>query len=208
MYVVGGSALIGTARSLERYNSELGVWEEAGDVYGFREDFCAVPFGDDGIMVIGGYDDLGGQQHVELFNITTNTWTALQNLNTPRGLLSCTNYRDGVVAAGGWTPNNKDPDFPTQEPTKTDEWYNPANNTWTDMAPMRHRRTDFGLAVVNGTLTAFGGYEGYYVDTIEFYNEGENSSSRGWSYHSDRLLEAKAAFGFVKISDMLEDPNC
>lgn len=208
LYVIGGSALSGSVKSIERYNTDTLAWEVVGQEYGFRLDSCALPWKDDGIMLIGGYDEMGGEQHVELFNTTTLTWSKLANLNTPRSLLACANYQGGVVAGGGWTPNFNDPDYPTQDPTKTDEWYDPLLNTWTEMSPMRHRRTDFALAVVNNSLIAIGGYEGYYVDTIEYYREESDNSAAGWSFHEDKLKEGKSSFAFVLVENVLEDPNC
>ena len=48
----------------------------------------------------------------------------------------------------------------------------------------------------------------FFVYPFNVSYAGENGSSGGWSYHSDRLLRAKAAFGVVNISDILEDPDC
>ena len=39
--------------------------------------------------------------------------------------------------------------------------YDPVEDTWTDLAIMRNRRTKFALAPLNGTLTALGGWEVY-----------------------------------------------
>ena len=40
-----------------------------------REDFCAVAWGEDGILLLGGYDDLGYQTRTELYNVTSRSWT-------------------------------------------------------------------------------------------------------------------------------------
>jgi hypothetical protein len=206
LYAVGGINLAGGVKPIEMYNSEQGAWEDVGETYGTRIDSCVVPWGEDGLMMIGGYDDMGGEQHVEILDLNTMTWSKAANINTPRGLHACAVFNGGVIAAGGWTPDYTDPDYPTQVPTKTDEWYDPVSNTWTESIPMRHRRTEFGLTVMNDTLFAIGGYEGYYVDTIEYLRE--DNDSEGWSFHSDHLQQGKSAFGFVRISNMLEDPNC
>ena len=67
-----------------------------GQTYGTRLDFCAVPWGRDGLLLVGGYDDMGGQQHVELLNTTTMEWSRMAGLNTPRGLHACTLYKAGL----------------------------------------------------------------------------------------------------------------
>ena len=78
-------------------------------------------WGNDGILLTGGYDDLGGETRTELFNTTTKMWTRLADMPLGRGMHACSLYQDGVVVAGGWTFNN-DPDFPGQEVTTTSQW--------------------------------------------------------------------------------------
>ena len=59
LYAVGGSRAIGSEHSIERYNGS--GWEEVGEMNGYRQDFCALAWGEEQIAVLGGYDDLGGQ---------------------------------------------------------------------------------------------------------------------------------------------------
>merc|ERR550532_166639 len=68
LYAVGGHlSAIGSQHSIERYNGT--AWEEVGQTLGFREDFCTVPWGEDEILVIGGYDDIGRQTRQNCFQI-------------------------------------------------------------------------------------------------------------------------------------------
>ena len=69
-----------------------------------REDFCALSWGDDSILLIGGYDDMGSQRRTELYNVTSGTWKMLANMpGQGRGVHSCSHWMGGVVVAGGWT---------------------------------------------------------------------------------------------------------
>ena len=54
-----------------------------------------------GIVMIR-YDDIGGQTRTELYNLTTMTWSRLQDMEIGRGQHACAHYNEGVVVAGGW----------------------------------------------------------------------------------------------------------
>ena len=69
-----------------------------------RENFCALALGEDGILVTGGYDDVGSQRRTEVFNVTSGTWRQLAMMpDQGRGLHSCAHWEGGAVVAGGWT---------------------------------------------------------------------------------------------------------
>lgn len=200
LYAVGGSQLIGSQRSIEKFDGTK--WEDAGEMNGYRQDFCSLAWGEDGILVIGGYDDVGGQTRTELYNTSTNSWTRLQDMDTGRGQHACAHYEGGVAIGGGWTFNN-DPDWPAQEVTRTSAWYNPELDAWTELGTMRNGRTKFALDTVNGSLTAIGGWEGIYTGSIE-----QLGADGGWDWREDSLGVQKAAFGVVKVTGILEDENC
>jgi len=200
LYAVGGSQAIGSQISIERFDGSK--WEEIGETNGYRQDFCTLAWGDDGILTIGGYDDFGEESRTELYNTTTNTWTLLHKMDIGRGMHACAHYQGGVAVAGGWTFNN-DPDFPGQEVTRTSAWYDPVQDAWTDLGIMRNRRTKFALEVVNGTLTAIGGWEGFYTESIE-----QLGPDGGWDWFEESLGVQKAGFGVVKVTGLLEDENC
>ncbi|XP_023322602.1 influenza virus NS1A-binding protein homolog B [Eurytemora carolleeae] len=71
LYAVGGSSSIGSVRSIERFNQDTMVWEEVGEINGYRQDFCALPYFEDGIILLGGYDDLGSQVEVNMVALGT-----------------------------------------------------------------------------------------------------------------------------------------
>jgi len=202
LYAVGGSQSIGSEHSIERFN---GVdWEEFSETQGFRTDFCSMPWGEDGLLLVGGYDDIGMQRQVNLLNVTSGHWSRLEYLNTGRGFHGCSEYLGGIMVAGGWTDNN-DPQWPGQEVTRTSEWYNPETNDWTDLSMLAARRTKFAMETINGTLFSIGGWEGTYQRSLETYDEDK----QGWQIFGDSISEAKAAFGVVKVPDeLLEDTSC
>ena len=56
-------------RSIEKFNWEEYKWEQFSEIQGFREDFCALPWGDDSVAVIGGYDRYTKIKHGDHSNI-------------------------------------------------------------------------------------------------------------------------------------------
>merc|ERR1712198_13877 len=98
---------------------------------------------------------------------------------------------------------DNDPDFPGQEVTRTSEWYDPVENVWVEMGILRNRRTKFALEVLNGTLTAVGGWEGYYTESIEILGP-----DGAWDWADYSLTQQKAGFGVAHVGELLEDENC
>jgi len=202
LYAVGGSVAIGSTHSIEKFDASTEGWQEVGQMSGYRQDFCTLPWGEDGILVVGGYDDFGGKTRTELYNVTSSSWRQLAQLNIGRGMHACAAYNGGVLVAGGWADNN-DPDFPGQEVTRTTEWYDPEENVWVETGILRARRTKFALELLNGTLTAMGGWEGFYSNSVEVL--GADGS---WGWTDLTLTQQKASFGVVRLEDQLEDENC
>merc|ERR1711915_621442 len=204
-YALGGSQSGGFINSIERFNGE--AWEEFTVSQGYRMDFCSIQWGEDGIVMIGGFDDLSSQRQVDLFNITTGSWNKLGMLNTGRDFSGCTEYNGGIMVGGGWVYND-DPQWPCpcQEVSRTTEWYDPITDSWSQAGLMAAKRSKFAMETINGTLVALGGFDGVYKDTLERYEDGDG----GWHAYEDSFLaEPKAAFGVVKIPDnLLEDMSC
>jgi len=200
IYAVGGSRSIGSERSIEMWDGgSLGEWTEVGQTNGYRQDFCALAWGDDGILVTGGYDDVGQQTRVELYNVTAGTWRMLARMPEGKGLHACGYYQGGVVVAGGWTASEDGEDI-----SQSVAWYDPQEDSWTMLEPMKRGRSSFALQTINGTLTAIGGWNGMYTESVE--QMGQDGK---WRYLDHGLGEAKASFGVVKLQDgLLDDPNC
>merc|ERR1712133_222072 len=153
-------------------------------------------WGEGDILVGGGYDDIGREDRVEVFSTTEKTWTQLTLMNVGRGMHACSLYNGGVFVAGGWVSDNDDVD-PGTKPTNTTEWYDPALNAWVETGMMNYRRTKFALEVVNGTLTALGGWDGEYTASIETMSpDGE------WTWSDNILTQQKAGCGVVTLREL------
>jgi len=197
IYAVGGSRSIGSERSIEMFDGT--EWKEIGETNGYRQDFCALAWGEDGILVTGGYDDVGQETRTELFNVTSGTWKMLARMPEGRGLHACSYYNGGVIVSGGWVTSDDGQDI-----SMSVLWYDPEEDEWTIMEKMRRGRSSFALETINGTLTAIGGWNGMYTESIE-----QMDQNGVWHYLDHGLGEAKASFGVVKLPDgLLDDANC
>ncbi|MGH0125838.1 UNVERIFIED_CONTAM: hypothetical protein FKN15_025006 [Acipenser sinensis] len=58
----------------------------------------------------------------------------------------------------------------------TAERFDPQNNSWSPVRPMRCKRNQVGLAVVDGILLAVGGFDGTtYLKSVEAYSLDTNT---------------------------------
>lgn len=76
---------------------------------------------------------------------------------------------------GGTTTDKERPN----ESFDSVECYDPTTDQWTTVAPMNRRRSQSAVAVANGQLYVFGGYDNDLsvnapTDTVEFYNPEDN----------------------------------
>ena len=106
---------------------------------------------DDGIYVIGGYDEEGeGVGMVEMYNTTTNIWANdIAQLPLPIHHTSAASYDGKVYVAGGYVGDW----------TATDGLfiYDPQTNEWTQANPMPTPRGYPTADIVNGKLYVLGG---------------------------------------------------
>jgi len=82
---------------------------------------------------------------LEAYNMATDTWTTLANMNTPR-------YGHGVAAEGGYVYAFGSANFDSSA-----EQYHPFSNTWTYIAPLPIPQGYMAGAGLNGKVYSFGG---------------------------------------------------
>ena len=64
-----------------------------------------------------------------------------------------------MIAAGGWTETEDG----WNEISHTAVWYDPTSASWVQIENLKKGRTQFALEVVNGTMTAIGGFDVSFV---------------------------------------------
>lgn len=78
------------------------------------------------------------------------------------------------------------------------------SGAWSEFPPMQHRRTEFVLgSYENDLLTAFGGYQGGHLNSVEEF-DGEST----WEYLIQYLQEEKSDMALVTVPDGLIPENC
>ena len=125
-----------TLKSMEIYNPKTNVWKNGPSLKVARSGLAAVT-GPDGTMyaIGGGILDVVGEDFgavygtLEAYSPTTNRWTTLAPMPTPRFGLSAVVGTDGrIYAIGGENAAGTE--------LRTVEAYTPSSNTWTTEAPM------------------------------------------------------------------------
>ena len=94
------------------------------------------------LYITGGYDGQDCLSSVELFDPSTNRWSAVTSMRQRRcghGLVS----HDGMLYAVGGLVHGPGGSVML----KNGEKYNPANKTWTRIADMHNPRSNFGIEV-------------------------------------------------------------
>lgn len=168
---------VGSITTCRRYNPTTNAWSSAAPMNASRgaHGINTVRLPDGRVLVTGGASsgpDLTQASSIanaELYNPTTNTWTALANMATPRAIHSVTLTLDGrVVVAGGAGGT-----FTAPVETASAQVLDPASNTWSPLSNLTTPRaghaaltTDDGLVVLLGGQTGGGATSLSSIETI------------------------------------------
>ncbi|XP_052834023.1 kelch-like protein 5 [Octopus bimaculoides] len=122
------------------------------------------------LYAVGAMDNAKGATTIERYDLRTNTWTQVANMNGRRlqfgvavldGRLYVVGGRDGLKTLN------------------TVECYDPKRKTWSSMPPMSTHRHGLGVGVLEGPMYAVGGHDGWsYLNTVERWDP----QARQWSY--------------------------
>lgn len=161
--VIGGmQADLSLVALSELYDPALDVWTATGPLniarYG---DSNAVVLPNGKVFVAGSWPPAPAKDMTptsEIYDPSKGTWTLKASMHTPRGGHSMTLLADGrVLAAGGF--NMTDPVNGTY--LTSTEIYSPATDTWTVMAPMKHKRNAHAAhRLKDGRVVVLGGNVG------------------------------------------------
>ncbi|MCH7721562.1 MAG: Ig-like domain-containing protein, partial [Planctomycetes bacterium] len=102
------------------------------------------------IYVAGGYRGSAAVSDFAVYDVTTDTWTSLPPMSTPRDHFQLEAV-DGKLYAIGGRP------FLVNSVLDTVEIYDPVTQQWTTGAPMPTPRGGVGAGVMNGKIIVFGG---------------------------------------------------
>ncbi len=152
---------------------EYGEWSPAAVPLIDRSSPVAVALPDGRALLAGGTTPNAVGEYIpgasaELYDPSTNAWTATAPMSAPRALASATVLRDGrVLVAGGTTKFG-------QWETATAELYDPATGTWSPAADMNEARMGHhAVALADGRVLVMGGGR-YVFNTAEIYDPVAN----------------------------------
>jgi N-acetylneuraminic acid mutarotase len=86
--------------------------------------------------------------------VLPGTWTVKAPMPAVRGEVAAVTYQDKLYAIGG----NANSSSGSSSAVPRNEVYDPATNSWRELAPMPIARDHLGLALVNGKIYTFGGF--------------------------------------------------
>ena len=120
------------------------------------------------MMVFGGYD-AGGQSlaSCESFDPTTNEWSALPRMSTPRHQACAVEWKGRIFVFGGWRCNTG--------PLSSAECFDPMLNRWFAIEPMSTARfCAAAVAVPDRGILVMGGHNTVYLQSAELYDPATN----------------------------------
>lgn len=148
---------------LQAQSGDVGIWEQTAPLLEKRTEIAAAAL-DGKIYAIGGFAqpslanalDFAISRTVEVYDTASNRWYVTTPL--PEG-----RHHTGVVAldgllyvVGGFTKGG----LSVWRATATLYRYDPATQTWRELAPMPTARGALGVTAYQGRLYAIGGYDG------------------------------------------------
>jgi hypothetical protein len=110
---------------------------------------------------------------VDAYSPTSNSWTTVAPMPTPRSAAAAATGSDGkIYVFGGYNDVSS-------TTIDTVEFYTPSSNSWTTGAPMPTPRDHMtAVTASSGSIYVIGGYDdhtGRLLNTVEKYNPGANS---------------------------------
>ena len=160
----GSTAATGVVlATAEVYDPATNAWTEtAGPMNVARRSHASTLLPDGRVLITGGGSGVATTtslpiQSAEIFNPATGMFTSIGNMVTPRSSHSATLLADNTVLITGGSEG-----VGTRFPTKTAEIFDPADNSFTNLAPMNYSH----LAQNPGLLR-----DGRLVQPSSYYND-------------------------------------
>ncbi|XP_062899368.1 kelch-like protein 5 isoform X3 [Mobula hypostoma] len=122
------------------------------------------------LFAVGGMDATKGATSIERYDLRSNTWTHVANMNGRRLQFGVAVLDDKLYVVGGRDG---------LKTLNTVECYNPKTKSWSIMPPMSTHRHGLGVEVLEGPMYAVGGHDGWsYLNTVERWDP----QARQWNF--------------------------
>ena len=200
---VGGRAIGLQAQSgnynetAELFDPASTTWTFTGDMNEQRRSPGLMVLSDGRVLVVGG---LSGQREPlassEYWDEGTGVWVFGPEMNRPHDLMATAALPDGRFMMIGGT--SKDDNGLLISLTAETEAYDPATETWTELAPMTEKRANHtATTLLDGRVLVVGGgkTDGPYLKVTELYDPATDSwtpgapLTRGRAFHTATLLD-------------------
>ncbi|XP_061686424.1 kelch-like protein 2 isoform X2 [Syngnathoides biaculeatus] len=167
VYAVGGFNGSLRVRTVDCYDPTMDRWTSVSSMQDRRSTLGAAVL--NGLLyAVGGFDGSTGLSTVEAYNAKTDEWFHVLPMSTRRssvgvGVVNGVGVLKGLLYAVGGH------DGPLVR--KSCEVYDPASNSWRQVADMNMCRRNAGVCAVNNLLYVVGGDDGSCnLASVEFYN--------------------------------------
>ena len=185
--------------SAELYDPGSGTWTTTGNLLQARFGHTATLLPDGTVLVAGGYSgnpEVSALASAELYNPSSDTWTATGTMNAIRGGHTATPLRDGKVLVTGGASAGSD----SFALLASAELYDPSRGIWTATGNMADVRTSHtatllrdgnvlvagGIVFGAGDLRFLGSAELYHPSSGSWTPTGDMNQPR--SYHTTTML--------------------
>ena len=175
--------------SAELYDATTNTWSSAGSMAYPRETETATVLNNGLVLIAGGYGvvtfqsghSIGPLTQAELYNPSTNTWSAAGSMTAGRESQTATLLNNGQVLVTGGYGNGY---------LSSAELYDPTSNSWYNVTPMTFAR--FGQTATllpNGQVLVVGGYSSNGIlASAELYNPISSTWTPAASMATPRYL--------------------
>ncbi|XP_036401418.1 kelch-like protein 9 [Megalops cyprinoides] len=153
LYAAGGRNSSGEIDSVECYDLSKNEWTFVSPMAEPRYGHAGTAHGE--LMYIsGGITRDVFQKELLVYDPETDGWSRLPDMATPRGLHCMCTVGDRLYVMGG----NHFCGANEYDDVLSCEFYSPATEQWTAVAPMGRGQSDVGVAVFRGQVYVVGGY--------------------------------------------------
>jgi len=165
-FLVGGAELFQPEAAQVVALEEIERWVTLADLPVAVEHPAVAPF-ENTILLIGGSSLESVSSAVLRYDATADTWIVLREKPTP-----VKGAQAGILGEKVYVPGGEGVDG---LPLDVLEIYDPRGDTWEEGARLLHPLSDYALAVFEGRLYLFGGWDGQeYIDRIFVYDPMDN----------------------------------
>ncbi|KAI0237978.1 Kelch-like protein 5 [Lamellibrachia satsuma] len=142
------------------------------------------------LYAVGGMDTSKGATSIEKYDLRTNTWTQIANMNGRRLQFGVAVIEDKLYVVGGRDG---------LKTLNTVESYDPKKKAWQPMPAMATHRHGLGVAVLEGPMYAVGGHDGWsYLNTVERWDP----QAHQWSFVAP-MTTARSTVGVAILANKL-----